>query len=60
MSYSILEDSALFDEGAEKQEAIESGTYTGTHFMYNILSLKVQLLLKENFESIPLITCIMN
>ena len=60
MSNSIVEYSAAFDNAAERKEAIESGTHTGTRFMYNTLSLKVQFLLKKNLESIPLITMIMN
>ena len=56
MSNSIVEYSAAFDNAAERKEAIESGTHTGTRFMYNILFVKVQALLKETFESIPLIT----
>ena len=55
ISNSIVENSAALDEKAEKQEAIESGTYKGRQSMHNIVSLKVQFLLKGTFESTPFI-----
>ena len=58
MSNFIVDNADALDETAEKKEAIESGTYTGTQFMYNILSLKVQFLLKKNYKLIPLTTYI--